>query len=575
MAATQNNTDSSVLVVSNQDSVIDALTEDNDSGFEIKAVPDMKGLASVSGESSVIVLDMNIEGNNVNAISDHVLKIKRANPTDVIFVVGEKEPLAQLLQSKVKSLIYRAFTTPINAKQVLLSIPSAVKSHDELVKRQIDGEDLLAEINDAVSTPTTPAQASKKSPLFYAACALPVLAIAGYFIFFSQPTEQVIIQNINQINPEDIAVPDDAIFAQEVDNPELANLNELASTAEAEGRLISPENDNALHFYDKALEIDPYDLTAYQGKTRIIKFIEESIPDYIANKEFNRAHESIQFISATDPLNASNETFAKSLKDAVNNRISEVQEGGDAVEIAALNELLDKMGGEFAKSKDVLEKLQKEKDMLARIDQAVVDSNLLPPGDDNALDLISDARRNNTVSSINLIERAVTVSTLLFQQGEQAVADEKLDQAEDVLAALKKLNVDKESITLLQKLLPQKARQTASVTPRSNDTSTASAPAPSKQAQIIPEKLIKQSAPKYPRSALQNEIEGWVEVQFTVTESGSVSDVTVLNQKPDKVFEKATIDAVKKWKFVPARNAESGLSVSSKASVRLSFKLPK
>ena len=572
MPTTKNNTNSLVLVVSDQNSVIDALTEDNSSAFDIQAVPDMKGLATSSTEPSVTILDMNIEDNKLNVISAHVLKIKRSDPTNIVFVVGEKEPLAQLLQSNVKSLIYRAFTTPINAKQVLLSIPSAIKAHDELVKKQIEGKNLLADINEAVSSQSVTVETNKKSPLFYAACALPLIAIASYFIFFSAPSEQIIIQNINQISAEDLAVPEDAIFSQEVTNSEVTRFNELADLAEAEGKLIKPENDNALHYYEKALEIDSYDLTAYQGKTRIIKFIEDSIPDYIANNEFTKAHESIQFISAIDPLNSANETFAKSLKESLNKRISEVQKGGDAAEITELNNLLGKMGGEFAKSKDSLERLKKEREMLERIDQAVADSNLLPPSDDNALDLISYARKNNAVSSINLIERAVTVSTLLFQEGEQAITDEKFDKAESVLIALKKLNVDKDSITLLQRLMPQDNRQTASVNPDSGSSANAKK---SKPAEIIPEKLIKQATPKYPKSALQNGIEGWVEVQFTVTESGSVNNVKILNQEPGQVFEQATINAVKKWKFVPARNADSGLSVSSKASVRLSFKLPK
>lgn len=575
MATIEDTTDLLVLVVSNQNSVIDALTEDNNSAFDIKAVPDMKAFASSSANSSITILDMNVE-NNINAISDHVLKIKRSDPTNMIFIVGEKEPLAKLLQSKVKSLIYRAFTTPINAKQVLLSIPSAVKSRNELVKKQIEGEDLLAELNEIVSSQNAPVVESKKSPVFYAACVLPILAIAAYFVFFSEPSEQVIIQNINQINPEDLVVPEDAIFSQDVTNSEVTRFNELADLAEAEGKLIKPENDNALYYYEKALEIDSYDLTAYQGKTRIIKFIEESIPDHIADNNFTKAHENIQFISTSDPLNSSNESFAKLLKESLNKRITEVQKGGNAEEIAELNDLLGKMGGEFAKSKDVIEKLNKEKNMLKRIDDAIADSKLLPPGDDNALDLISYARKNNTVSSINLIERAVTVSTLLFQEGEQAITNDNIGKAKSVLVALKKLNVDKDSITLLQKLMPQGNRQIASVNPgdggnaRENDSTTTR-----KASEIIPQKLIKQSAPKYPKSALQREIEGWVEVQFTVTESGAVDKIKVLNQEPDKIFEEATINAVKKWKFVPARNADSGLSISSETSVRLSFKLPK
>lgn len=56
--------------------------------------------------------------------------------------------------------------------------------------------------------------------------------------------------------------------------------------------------------------------------------------------------------------------------------------------------------------------------------------------------------------------------------------------------------------------------------------------------------------PQYPPRALSRGIEGWVQVMFTVTESGTVQDVEVV-ESSSSLFERAAIRAVEKWKYKP------------------------
>lgn len=58
-------------------------------------------------------------------------------------------------------------------------------------------------------------------------------------------------------------------------------------------------------------------------------------------------------------------------------------------------------------------------------------------------------------------------------------------------------------------------------------------------------------APQYPRRAQNRGIEGWVLLEFTVTENGSVSDVQVIQFEPSAVFNSAAINAAKKFKYKP------------------------
>ena len=79
-------------------------------------------------------------------------------------------------------------------------------------------------------------------------------------------------------------------------------------------------------------------------------------------------------------------------------------------------------------------------------------------------------------------------------------------------------------------------------------------------------------APIYPPRALEKGIEGWVIVQFTVTESGSVRDASVIDSEPKRIFNRAALRAIKKWKYKP--KIVNGKAVSqSNQKTKIDFKL--
>lgn len=65
--------------------------------------------------------------------------------------------------------------------------------------------------------------------------------------------------------------------------------------------------------------------------------------------------------------------------------------------------------------------------------------------------------------------------------------------------------------------------------------------------------------PEYPPPALRSGTEGWVKVQFSVTGTGMVKDVVVMDADPKKVFDKATLQAVMRWRYNP--KIEHGVAV--------------
>lgn len=77
--------------------------------------------------------------------------------------------------------------------------------------------------------------------------------------------------------------------------------------------------------------------------------------------------------------------------------------------------------------------------------------------------------------------------------------------------------------------------------------------------------------PQYPRRAALAGIEGWVQVQFTITATGSVTDPKVIDSKPPRIFDREAIRAILKWKFKP--RVVNGQPVPMRATQTIDFSL--
>lgn len=66
-------------------------------------------------------------------------------------------------------------------------------------------------------------------------------------------------------------------------------------------------------------------------------------------------------------------------------------------------------------------------------------------------------------------------------------------------------------------------------------------------------------APEYPPRALRRGIEGFVQVQFTITATGAVKNATVVLAEPPGVFEEAALRSISRWRYNP--KVEGGVAV--------------
>jgi protein TonB len=88
---------------------------------------------------------------------------------------------------------------------------------------------------------------------------------------------------------------------------------------------------------------------------------------------------------------------------------------------------------------------------------------------------------------------------------------------------------------------------------------------------VFDARVTRRVAPDYPDGARRRQVEGTVEVEFTVMRDGRVSDPIVVAADPPDVFDAAAVSAVRRWRYEPRR--EDGVPVDHRTRARLEFRL--
>ncbi|WP_244951634.1 energy transducer TonB [Pseudoalteromonas luteoviolacea] len=78
--------------------------------------------------------------------------------------------------------------------------------------------------------------------------------------------------------------------------------------------------------------------------------------------------------------------------------------------------------------------------------------------------------------------------------------------------------------------------------------------------------------PSYPATAARDGIEGWVQLEFSISPTGQVIDAQVVNAEPKRIFNRAALKALKRWKYRP-QMVNGKPTVQTGQSVMLEFKL--
>ena len=307
--------------------------------------------------------------------------------------------------------------------------------------------------------------------------------------------------------------------APKADEDKVSSLLDLAARRSNDTHLIDPPQDSALYYVREALRVDPNSSAAQEAEQALaVRLLGEA----------RGAVDRRDFTHAAGWLDAAKGIAAPANIEAVSGLLAKAQREADA---DAWRDLL----------KNANERLQQDR--------------LIEPANDNAKYYLLTLRSLDP-NNAGLAAATADLGARLTAKARRALALAQYDAARswlDEAAAIGFGSAD--SAAARRDLDAALAGQQflANIVPAGEIT------------------LVKSVQPKYPPKAEAGKVEGWVELDFTVTESGSVKDVAVHATNTPGVFEAAATGALLQWRYKPVmRDAKP---VPQRARIRIRFTL--
>lgn len=216
--------------------------------------------------------------------------------------------------------------------------------------------------------------------------------------------------------------------------------------------------------------------------------------------------------------------------------------GVPAAELTAMNQTL--ASAQERQAKD---------DVLQRVLQRTAENKLLEPADDSAKFHLQrlvelDAKFAGIPQAVAALGGRLTLDAQL------ATAEKNFDLAARLLAQAREIGFSGAAMESAE------AKLAAALAPV--ERAPAAAPAP---------RLARMVRPDYPQDALITGAEGWVNVSMSVTPAGDVRDPRVVESSNGRLFDRAALSAVRKWKYEPFAAADP--QATQRVTVRVEFKM--
>jgi len=297
---------------------------------------------------------------------------------------------------------------------------------------------------------------------------------------------------------------------------------ELARQRLAEGRLTTPVNDSARFHLQAARRNEPGNLAVQQGLRDLTERVIAAAAQAIERRQI----------------------------DAARNLVREAQElGATAEQLAAVRSGLET--GQVDRQRN---------DLLQLVIRRSEENRLLEPAQDSAryyLDrLIQADPQHSTVA-----QGIAALGGRLVANAQLAISQRQFDSAARLLGEARTIGFSGPELAAADNAL-RIARQPAAA--------AGSGPAGAAGAVVSVPKRVRAVMPEYPRRALEDEVEGWVDVSFGLTPAGDVVDARVEGATPRNTFDRAALTAVRQWKFEPR---DPAAAYTQRVRTRVEFKL--
>jgi protein TonB len=285
----------------------------------------------------------------------------------------------------------------------------------------------------------------------------------------------------------------------------------------AQGRLVTPAGDSAKFFVASAQRLEPQNVAALQVAQNLRERVVGEADTAIGARQFDSARNWIKEARDLDV---------------------------EAAEITRLQNALTAALDQKGKS-----------DLLALGVRRTQENRLLDPAQDSASYYLTKLKQTDPAYP-GLDAAIAALGAKLVANGQTATTQRQFDSAARFLGGAAAVGYAGADLASADAAL-RTARAPASVAP--------------KIPQPVAPKRTKYVAPKYPNDALEDGVEGWVDVSFIVTPEGDVTDARVESAQPRNRFDRSALSSVRQWKFEP--RAPEATDPTLRVKTRVQFKL--
>jgi TonB family protein len=293
----------------------------------------------------------------------------------------------------------------------------------------------------------------------------------------------------------------------------------LAAQRITDGHLLEPDRDSARFYVQEALRADPQSTAALDAKRALASRLLEDVRSAIDRREFAHAAAFI--------------------------------DGANGIAVAANVESVQGLLAAARKQADV----DAWGRLLRNANERLLQDRLIEPVNDNAryfyLTLKQLDPGNAALGSV-----LQDLGTRLASKARRALILGQIDAAKSWLDEAASIGFTSAEVT--------SAQHDLDVVLAKQNFMTNLVPA----GQLT---LLKTVQPVYPLKAEGKKMEGWVDVEFTVLETGKVKDVVVRAASIPGVFEDAAVKAVSQWRYQPVWRDARAVPVRTQIRVRFTL----
>jgi TonB family protein len=297
---------------------------------------------------------------------------------------------------------------------------------------------------------------------------------------------------------------------------DVAHLMSLLDTRLEQDHLIDPRNDSAVYYLEQARQAGA-SVSAVQSQYReLLKRLTQAAQGAI---DQHRILDADRFLAALRGLSAPPQSVATLQRELAAARVQQTHEKQEP-------QLLD----------------------LAR--SRLAQGNVLEPEDDSALYYVNQLRAADPHNT-GLPQISSAVQAQILERARTAIDGGDYVKADTLLQMAGALGDSKDLNALRERM--QVAALFASNMPQEVSEATLT--------------RIKKLSVDYPVKALSHQIEGEVQIAYTVTPKGTVTDIKVLDSSPPGIFDAAATSAVSRLRYKPVLQSGKAVSVATKLRV--------